>query len=130
MAARTRVASGAISIRPKEVLIMSTGFSLFLIAVGAILYWAVTYTVSGVDLTTIGAILMIVSLLFWSSFAPFASSAPFGRRTTGSDVVVHDNAPRPQTVVLRESAPRPETVVIRESAPRTETEIHQEDLPR
>ena len=116
---------------------MSTGFSLFLIAVGAILYWAVTYTVSGVDLTTIGAILMIVgviglalSLLFWSSLAPFASSAPFGRRTTGSDVVVHDNAPRPQTVVLRESAPRPETVVIRESAPRTETEIHREDLPR
>ncbi|MEP6870861.1 MAG: hypothetical protein ABI939_03325, partial [Anaerolineaceae bacterium] len=66
---------------------MSTGFSLFLIAVGAILYWAVTYTVVGIDLTAVGAILMVIgviglglSLLFWSSFAPFASSAPFGRR--------------------------------------------------
>ena len=129
---------------------MSTGFSLFLIAVGAILYWAVTYTVSGVELTTIGAILMIVgviglalSLLFWSSFAPFASSAPFGRRTASDNtVLVHDNAPRPQTVVMRESAPRPDTIVVRESAPRpetvviheaeprTEAEIRREDLPR
>ena len=128
---------------------MSTGFSLFLIAVGAVLYWAVTYTVSGVELTTVGAILMIVgviglalSLLFWSSFAPFASSAPFGRRTAGQDsVVVHDNAPRPQTVVMRESAPRPDTVVVREPAPRetvvvrdnaagTETEIRRDDRSR
>ena len=128
---------------------MSTGFSLFLIAVGAVLYWAVTYTVSGVELTTVGAILMIVgviglalSLLFWSSFAPFASSAPFGRRTVGQDsVVVHDNAPRPQTVVMRESAPRPDTVVVREPAPRetvvvrdnaagTETEIRRDDRSR
>ena len=117
---------------------MSTGFSLFLIAVGAILYWAVTYTVSGVELTTIGAILMIVgviglalSLLFWSSFAPFASSAPFGRRTASDNtVLVHDNAPRPQTVVVRDSDPRPDTVVIHESAPRTEAEIRREDLPR
>ena len=129
---------------------MSTGFSLFLIAVGAILYWAVTYTVSGVELTTIGAILMIVgviglalSLLFWSSFAPFASSAPFGRRTVSDNtVLVPDNAPRPQTVIMRESAPRPDTIVVRESAPRpetvviheaeprTEAEIRREDLPR
>ena len=111
---------------------MSTGFSLFLIAVGAILYWAVTYTVSGVDLTTIGAILMIVgviglalSLLFWSSFAPFASSAPFGRRTASDNtVVLHDNQPRPQTVVMRESAARPD-VVVHETAPR-ETEVRRE----
>ena len=129
---------------------MSTGFSLFLIAIGAILYWAVTYTVSGVELTTIGAILMIVgviglalSLLFWSSFAPFASSAPFGRRPASPNtLVVHDNTPRPQTVVMRESAPRPDTIVVRESAPRpetvviheaeprTEAEIRREDLPR
>ena len=116
---------------------MSTGFSLFLIAVGAILYWAVTYTVSGIELTTIGAILMIVgiiglalSLLFWSSFAPFASSAPFGRRAERGGVVVHDTQPRPQTVVMRESAPRPDTVVVRESAPRPDTVVIHENAPR
>ena len=129
---------------------MSTGFSLFMVAVGAILFWAVTYTVAGIDITAVGAILMVIgiiglalSLLFWSSFAPFASSAPFGRRPASQNtLVVHDNTPRPQTVVMRESAPRPETVVVRESAPRPETvviheaeprtveEIRREDLPR
>jgi Domain of unknown function (DUF6458) len=39
---------------------MPTGTSIFLIAVGAILRYAVTATVSGVSLTTIGLILMIV----------------------------------------------------------------------
>ena len=39
---------------------MTLGFSLFLIAVGAILRYAVTATVSGVDLQTVGLILMIV----------------------------------------------------------------------
>jgi hypothetical protein len=38
---------------------MSVGASLFLIAIGAILRYAVTDSVSGVDLTTIGLILMI-----------------------------------------------------------------------
>jgi hypothetical protein len=54
---------------------MGLGVSIFLIAVGAILTWAVSATVSGVDLQTIGWILMIVgvigllvSLVFWSSW--------------------------------------------------------------
>jgi hypothetical protein len=58
---------------------MGIGVSLFLIAVGAILYFAVDYSVSGIDIYAVGAILMIVgvigllmSLLFWSSFAPFS----------------------------------------------------------
>jgi Domain of unknown function (DUF6458) len=42
---------------------MTTGTSLFLIAVGAILRYAVTATVSGVSLTTIGLILMIIGLV-------------------------------------------------------------------
>ncbi len=57
----------------------SIGLSLFLIAVGAILAWAVNATVSGIDIRVVGAILMVVgvvglalSLLFWASFAPFA----------------------------------------------------------
>jgi hypothetical protein len=42
---------------------MTTGTSIFLIAVGAILRYAVTATVSGVSLTTVGLILMIVGIL-------------------------------------------------------------------
>ena len=57
---------------------MGIGVSLILIAVGAILTWAVTAEVSGVDITTVGVILMIVglaggliSLMFWSSWGGF-----------------------------------------------------------
>lgn len=57
---------------------MGIGVGLFLIAVGAILTFAVNASVSGIDLDTIGIILMIVgglglllSLLFWSSFSPY-----------------------------------------------------------
>ena len=54
---------------------MGIGVSLILIAAGAILTWAVNATVSGVDINTIGVILMVVgaiglilSLMFWSSW--------------------------------------------------------------
>jgi len=54
---------------------MGIGVSLLLIAVGAILIWAVDVSVSGLDLTTIGWILLIVgavgallSMIFWSSW--------------------------------------------------------------
>ena len=57
----------------------SVGISLLLMAVGAILAWAVDLTVSGIDIKVVGAILMVVgllgvvlSLLFWTSFAPFS----------------------------------------------------------
>ena len=42
---------------------MGIGTSLVLIAVGAILKWAVTATVSGVSIHTIGTILLIVGIL-------------------------------------------------------------------
>ncbi len=51
---------------------MELGTSLFLIAVGAILTFAINATVSGIDIATVGIILMIVgvvglliSLLYW-----------------------------------------------------------------
>lgn len=54
---------------------MGVGVSLLLIAAGAILTWAVSAEASGVDLNTIGVILMVVgaaglviSLVFWSSW--------------------------------------------------------------
>ncbi len=55
------------------------GLSLFLMAAGAILAWAVDATVTGLDVKVVGVILMAVgllglalSLMFWASFAPFA----------------------------------------------------------
>ena len=63
---------------------MGMGVSLVLVAVGAILIWAVNTTVSGIEIHTIGWILLAVgaigallSLIFWSSWGGFR-----GRNTT------------------------------------------------
>lgn len=68
---------------------MGIGVSLILIAAGAILTWAVSAEASGVDLQTVGVILMVVgaigavlSLVFWSSWGGFG--------TYRRDTVVHD----------------------------------------
>jgi hypothetical protein len=42
---------------------MGIGTSIFLIAVGAILRFAVTATVSGIDIATVGTILIIVGVV-------------------------------------------------------------------
>jgi Domain of unknown function (DUF6458) len=42
---------------------MGIGTSIFLIAVGAILYFAVNAQVSGLDISTVGVILMICGVL-------------------------------------------------------------------
>jgi Na+/melibiose symporter-like transporter len=42
---------------------MGIGTSIFLIAVGAILRYAVTASVSGIELQTVGLILMIVGII-------------------------------------------------------------------
>jgi Domain of unknown function (DUF6458) len=59
---------------------MYFGTSFFLIAVGAVLYFAVTATVAGIDIQTVGLILMIVGVLaLIVSF--FISSRARTRRT-------------------------------------------------
>ncbi len=57
---------------------MGIGVSIFLLALGAILAFAVEFDTSGIDIDTVGIILMVVgalglmlSLLFWSSFSPY-----------------------------------------------------------
>jgi hypothetical protein len=67
---------------------MGISLSLILAAAGAVLIWAVNATVSGVNIHTVGVILLIVgivgfvsSLAFWSSWggfnrAPGDASAP------------------------------------------------------
>ena len=64
---------------------MGLGLSIFLIAVGAILAWAVSVDTNGIDLNMVGVILMIVgilglllSLIFWSTWGGFGGT----RRTT------------------------------------------------
>jgi uncharacterized membrane protein YedE/YeeE len=44
-------------------IVMTYGTSLLLIAVGAILRYAVTATVSGIDLQVVGLVLMIVGIV-------------------------------------------------------------------
>jgi len=42
---------------------MGIGTSLFLIAIGAILYFAVDATISGLEITTVGIILMVIGVV-------------------------------------------------------------------
>jgi len=59
---------------------MGIGISVFLLAVGAILTFAVDVTTQGINLDTVGVILMIVgalgllmTALFWSNGAPWGA---------------------------------------------------------
>ena len=77
---------------------MGIGVSLILIAVGAVLAFAVHVTTTGFNINTVGYILLVVgavgaliSLVFWSSWGGVAGS----RRT----VVDEGPAPRRRTVV-------------------------------
>ncbi|HKO83543.1 MAG TPA: DUF6458 family protein, partial [Actinomycetota bacterium] len=72
---------------------LSLGVSIFLLVVGAILTFAVDVTTSGFNLDTVGVILMVagalglvLSLLFWSSVAPYRRS----RSVAGPDTVVEE----------------------------------------
>ncbi len=65
---------------------MGLGVGLFLIAVGAILTFAINASVSGVNIDVVGWILMgvglvgiLLSLMFWSSWG---GPGYFGRRRT------------------------------------------------
>ena len=95
---------------------MGIGVSLLLIAVGAILTWAVEAEVSGIDITAVGVILMIVglvgfllSLLFWSSWG--GPGAVTRRRSTyvegGGDVAYRRPARRTTVVEDDDVAPGP-----------------------
>ena len=54
---------------------MGIGTSLFLVAVGAILYFAVDADISGLEITTVGLILMIVGVIGLAISLFFLSSA-------------------------------------------------------
>jgi uncharacterized protein DUF6458 len=64
---------------------MGIGTSLFLIAVGAILYFAVNADISGLEISTIGIILMVVGVLGLVISLFFLSSARRETRTVVRD---------------------------------------------
>jgi hypothetical protein len=77
---------------------MGISLSIVLIAVGAILAWAVNADVSGIDLQVAGIILLVVgviglvtSMIFWSSWGGFGNreAAAGGQNTT---IVERDRA--------------------------------------
>jgi hypothetical protein len=70
---------------------MGISLSIFLIAIGAILAWAVNAEVSGIDVQVAGVILVVVgvigliaSIVFWSSWGGFGNrdAAAGGQNTT------------------------------------------------
>jgi Domain of unknown function (DUF6458) len=90
---------------------VGVGVSLVLIAVGAILTWAVTAEIEGLDLTAVGVILLVVgllglvlSLIFWSSWGGVHRRAAY---VEGGPV--RGAAPRRRTTVVEEDdvAPGP-----------------------
>lgn len=68
---------------------MGIGVSVFLFAVGAILTFAVNASVSGIDLATVGVILMIAGAL-----GLIMTTLVFGRRGGTTETVVEDYGPR------------------------------------
>jgi len=65
---------------------MEIGTSLFLIAVGAILYFAVDASISGLEITTVGIILMVVGVVgLLISLFMVASARRNGRTTVVRD---------------------------------------------
>lgn len=76
---------------------MGISLSIFLIAIGAILAWAVEAEVSGFDvqvagiiLLVVGAIGLIASLVFWSSWGGFGSREGGGGAAAHTTVVKDD----------------------------------------
>ena len=79
---------------PREGDTVGISLSILLIAVGAILAWAVDAQVSGIDLQVAGIILVVVgaigfiaSLIFWSSWGGFGNrdASGGGQNTTVVD---------------------------------------------
>jgi hypothetical protein len=61
---------------------MGISVSLILIAVGAILLVVTSFSAIGWILLIVGAIGILLSLVFWSAWGGFGGAAGGGRRTT------------------------------------------------
>lgn len=83
---------------------MGIGVSIFLLAVGAILAFAVEHDANGIDLNTIGVIMMIVGVIGMVTSMCLWDSLGFGRRYGDGRTVVRDDyvEPVPTRRVVRE----------------------------
>jgi hypothetical protein len=70
---------------------MGIGVSVFLLAIGAILAFAVDLSVSGLDLATVGVILMIVGAIGLVTSMLIFGRDSVGRRTVVTDSYVEDD---------------------------------------
>ena len=70
---------------------MGIGVSVFLLAIGAILAFAVDLTVSGLDLATVGVILMIVGAIGLVTSMLIFGRDSVGRRSVVTDTYVEDD---------------------------------------
>jgi uncharacterized protein DUF6458 len=77
---------------------MGISLSLFFIAVGAILAWAVSAEASGIDINVVGVILMVVgaiglvfSVIFWSSWGGFGAAQGQGGGGGQNTTVIKDD---------------------------------------
>ena len=61
---------------------MGISVSLLLIAAGLVLLLVTTFNTIGWILLIVGAIGILLSLIFWSAWGGFGGAAPAGRRTT------------------------------------------------
>jgi Domain of unknown function (DUF6458) len=90
---------------------MGISISLLLIAVGAVLAWGVTAEAEGIDVNTVGVILLIVgilglvlSLVFWSSWGGFRRRATY---VEGGPAAPTPLPRRRETVVEEDVPPGP-----------------------
>ena len=77
---------------------MGISLSILLIAIGAVLAWAVNAEVSGIDIQVAGVILLVVgvigllaSLVFWSSWGGFGAQDGGGSAAAHTTVVKEDS---------------------------------------
>lgn len=76
---------------------MGISISILFLALGAILTWAVTAEASGININTVGVILMvvgviglIVSMIFWSSWGGFGARENGGGGSAQTTVIKDD----------------------------------------
>jgi uncharacterized protein DUF6458 len=77
---------------------MTSATSLILIAVGAVLAFAVSFQVAGINIQTIGAILIIVGAIGLAiSLATLAGYAPWGANRTATPLTTAPPTAAPAT---------------------------------
>ena len=127
----------------------ATGTSLMLIALGAVLAFAVSFQVVGIDIVAIGVILMIVgiiglaiSILTIAGYAPWnragqanqmrgvAPPAAAGTPTQGAAPAQQAPTNSPQASVVVVGAPAPESAPVPAAAPATPAAPAAEVTPR